>query len=227
MKKFLERIKAWRNLKISGLVSLILYTFNFLRDYFMGKVLDKFLESDSSFFTNSLTWILNNFLLFSVGVFFILFIGLMIVDWMKYGISIGEDKIKLIPRYGKIHQELWENESSWLEIMGTSKTDNLTAILKKINSNVNGRKSEHIEELLNSISPRLKIVDEKIFVVWNNTGESVIALNNGKSKPLPTEIDKLEIEIELNRGGKRIESFNGYLIRDWSKWKLKEPNSIK
>lgn len=221
-----KKINAKRNAFLSALISLIfdvvVYGNKFGVEYFMGKVLDIWLNNNSDFARNLINWIFGNPLQFTVVVFLITLLVLFLYDYIKYGKANNKNdsaEVSMIPRFGKIHQDLWEKETVWLEIVGISNFDNLSAFMKKLNSDVNGRKSEHLEELTNSTFPRLRTVDEKIFVAWNNTEDSTIAVNNGKSKPIPKEINRLETTIELREGKRKIAEYNGLLVRDWSDWK--------
>ena len=194
----------------------------------MGKVLDVWLNNKPDFISNSISWIFSNPLQFTVIVFLVSLLALFLYDYAKYGKGKSKSdfvKVSMIPRFGKIHQDLWEKESVWLEVVGASSFNDLSAFMTNLSSDVKGRKSEHLEELTNSTSPRLKVIEEKIFVVWNNMEDSTIAVNSGKSKSFPKEMNRLEATIELREREKKIAEYRGFLIRDWSDWKWESSNS--
>lgn len=230
MNNFLDKTIICKNIKWSALIAfsieIVVRVVIFILENLVGNEIVQWLNTEGFNLASFIKWVIVHPVALSIILFLLFLAWLMYKDWKlsteKEKTSEKESfEILLIPNYDKINQEdLWEEKSAWLEIVGISKTNNLVALMKKLDSKTNKRESHHLEELTNSLSPRLKIVDEKLFVILNTGIDSTIALNNGKSKPFPKNINKFFVEINLMKDEEKIAEFKGYLIKDLDNWKL-------
>lgn len=123
------------------------------------------------------------------------------------------DEIRFHPRKTKQDPDEWESVDTkvWLEVTGTSELKKYSAILRKLETENNGISESHLSEVTNSLSPRLKISRERIFVAEQKNSDYFICLMDDRSGALPKG-RKYYIEVDLMKGLVPIKKFRGYLI---------------
>jgi hypothetical protein len=107
-----------------------------------------------------------------------------------------------------------------LEVAGVLDTGKYVAILKKLEAEKDGAVTNYLIQITKSASPRLDIVEEKLFVTKPDGVNTLIALKNGASKPLPEGIERFYFEVELLKGETLVKDFNGYLIDGYPSWRI-------
>ena len=157
-----------------------------------------------------------------ISWFWFLLVGVIlyipeIITFVKKLLDKNKEKISLVSRSGKLHEGLWDGVYTWLEITGTVDTKNFVAILTKLDSQNEYGRTDHLSIITKSSSPKLTIVDEKVFVTKPNGVKNRIAIVNGDSKDLPSDIHKFYFEIDLSNGKQTIANFKGYLVERFSR----------
>ena len=218
----------FRKTRKDGIWSLVISVIKVIVEEILGEIIIGFLKmvTGEFFLTEILDLSMDNQFWSTIVYFIIIFLILSspeIIAFIKNRNKEEDISISFIPQSGKITEGLWDSKYAWLEILGVLDTGEYTGFLKKLESKNDEVTTDWLSQITKSSSPRLKMVEEKLFIIKTNVGggKAQIFLNKGESSFLPEDIKKFYFEVELVKNREPVQSVKGYLLDKYGGWKIR------